>query len=105
MKESNLTLKIRKALEREFPGSRWIKIAGGKHQERGVSDLIGCVNGRFVSVEVKLDESKYGLSALQKDFLEEVKEAGGISIVVHNLDEAISSLKELINQQKSTTPP
>lgn len=48
---------------------------------RGISDIIGCINGRFIALEVKksLDESKkYSpRNALQDKFLADIKKIGG----------------------------
>lgn len=48
---------------------------------RGISDIIGCINGRFIALEVKksLEESKkYSpRNALQDKFLADIKRIGG----------------------------
>lgn len=48
---------------------------------RGISDIIGCINGRFIALEVKksLDESKkYSpRNALQDKFLADIKKISG----------------------------
>jgi len=56
-----------------------------KANKAGVSDLLACVNGRFVSIEVKVGKNKP--TPLQLHNLEEVKKAGGVSFVAYTLDD------------------
>jgi hypothetical protein len=48
----------------------------------GTPDILGCVAGRFVALELKADE-KSPISALQELKLERIREAGGVGLVVH----------------------
>lgn len=65
---------------------------------RGISDIIGCCNGRFFAWELKKSEEeankKTGRIVLQRYHIDLVKKAGGIGRIVHpgNLE---SCLKEL----------
>lgn len=47
----------------------------------GISDLILCVNGKFVAIELKVGSNTP--TALQLDFLKGVKESGGIGGVAY----------------------
>lgn len=66
----------------------------GRH---GISDHIGCVEGRFVATEAKRD-GREKLTKWQQDFLDGVGRARGTSFVVHadNLDWYEEELKRLI---------
>ena len=88
-KESSLHTKIRKFAERR--GHYVIKIWGGGFQEAGIPDLILCVNGIFIGMEVKIDDGKP--SALQVDHVLSITEAGGIGCIVWTFEEAM----EVIN--------
>jgi len=64
----------------------------------GVPDVVACVNGRFIGIEVKADAKKRGPTALQQKNLNEINESGGVGIVIdaNNLDaleEALGGLK------------
>lgn len=50
----------------------------------GVPDILACVNGKFVAIEVK---SKTKLSELQEYNIRKIREAGGIAIVAKSLDD------------------
>ncbi len=50
--ETAVVKAIKRKLEKTF-GGKWVKIHGGPHQVSGVSDLVGCLRGRFIALEVK----------------------------------------------------
>ncbi len=61
----------------------------------GTPDILLCVNGFFVAIELKTSEGV--LSELQKYNLEKIKASGGQSFVISplNIDEHISFLKDI----------
>ncbi len=84
--ESKLQLKIRHALERRWPGSWWFKVHGGPFQPAGIPDLLGCVAGRFVALEVKMPGEEPSL--IQCRTILAMRGAGAIAGVVYSADEA-----------------
>jgi hypothetical protein len=62
----------------------------------GVSDIIGFhkKTGVFVAVEIKAGKDK--LSPYQERFLADVKKAGGVAMVVRNMDDVEALYKSLI---------
>lgn len=56
----------------------------------GVSDIIGCMGGKFFAVELKAPKGT--ASKEQLEFIENVKRAGGIGFIAHSLDEVIDGL-------------
>jgi hypothetical protein len=87
-KESGRTKLIREGLHKAFPGSRWVKIHGDHFQESGIADLIGCVAGRYVAIEMKTSAGQW--DPLQKIFCEEVEKAGGIYIL-WTIDDSVTT--------------
>jgi hypothetical protein len=60
---------------------------------KGSSDIIGILpGGRFLAVECKSDAGR--LSDAQRNFLEAVKEHGGIAIVAHSPEDIARALRE-----------
>lgn len=49
--------------------------------KRGTPDILACINGRFVAIELKRDK-KAKVDMLQKYKLLKIAEAGGLGIVV-----------------------
>lgn len=57
---------------------------------RGVSDILGILpDGRFLAVECKKPKNK--LSEFQREFLENIKNNGGVALVVYSLDDLINA--------------
>lgn len=92
--ESRLQEKIRKALERSV-GGFWFKAHGGPYQARGLPDLIGCVEGFYVAIEVKVNTKKP--TALQRATIKTIKRADGVSFVATDPEEAVSLLLKRLN--------
>jgi len=63
-------------------------------EDRGVSDVVGCLNGKALFVEVKVGkdtESKY-----QKRFKKEMTRAGAVCIVAHDMDQFIEEINQIM---------
>lgn len=86
-KESGLQRRIRAALEKEV-GGFWFKVHGGPFQVAGIPDLLGCVDGYYVSVEVKVPGSGK-TSDIQDATIDKIKAAGGIALVATSPSEAV----------------
>lgn len=89
--ETKIVTKIREALEIEFPESYFRKIHGNPYQHVGIPDLIGCVQGLFIGLEVKTDTGK--TSKIQDIEGQLIIKAGGIHGVVTSPDEAVMIVK------------
>ncbi|WP_407312105.1 VRR-NUC domain-containing protein [Desulfosporosinus sp. SB140] len=53
---------------------------GGQFTKAGVPDLLCCVNGRFVGIELKTEKGR--VSKLQEYTLAKIKESGGQAFVL-----------------------
>jgi Holliday junction resolvase len=69
---------------------------GSGYGNAGVPDFLACVNGRFLAVEAKAGKGK--TTMLQDMHLEKIKTAGGVSMVVNELN--LDQLKETIQWMK-----
>ena len=70
----------------------------GKHAYRtapkkGVSDILACVRGQLIAIEVKIGKDK--LSLEQQGFLENIKNAGGKSMVATDFESFLTGWKDL----------
>ena len=85
--ESNLQRRIQKALRDAFPGCYVRKIHVSEFQTGGIADLLCCIYGLFVAIEVKVPgEERSQLQTYEHD---QVIKAGGISIVAHSPEQAV----------------
>ena len=74
-------------------GAYFEKIHGGSFfPGAGIPDILACVQGRFVAIEVKKPDGGE-LSALQKLKLKQIEESGGIGIVARSVQEVRDRLE------------
>lgn len=75
--------KIRKYILSIEPTAHIYKVYGSGFSRRGEPDLLCCIRGRFIGLEVKDPNNKsYGATPLQLQVINEIKESGGIASVV-----------------------
>lgn len=92
--ETRLQRRIQKALRAKFPNSWWFKVWGGPFQSAGIPDLVGCVEGLFVALEVKMPKKRSNTSAIQEETINDISNAGGIAGVVTSPQEAIDLIND-----------
>lgn len=91
MLEKQVENKIKKWLEQT---NHWyFKVHGGAFQKTGVPDIIACINGKFVAIEVKRSDGGI-VSKLQKAQIQKIKDSGGLVGVAHNIEEFWQILKD-----------
>jgi len=76
-----------------------IPLANGKYRPsgmKGVSDIICCVRGQFLAIEVKRN-SRSKITEEQVSFLKGIKNTGGYAIVATDLNNVISVVERIRN--------
>lgn len=91
MLEKQVENQIKKWLEQH--GYWYFKVHGGPFQKVGVPDIIACINGKFVAIEVKRSDGGI-VSELQKAQIQKIKDSGGLVGVAHNMEEFWQILKD-----------
>jgi hypothetical protein len=61
---------------------------------KGIPDIIGIINGRFIGIEVKIGKDRQ--SADQKEVEKEIKEAGGIYFIAKSYDDYLSKIHDVL---------
>ena len=74
-------------------GAYHVKIHGSAYMPAGTPDLLCCVNGKFVAIEVKKPTGGV-VSELQKLKIKQIRNAGGIAFVANGLDVVKREFKE-----------
>lgn len=74
------------------PSTGKMRTLNGKHHARGVADILGVINGRFIAIEVKRPKGK--VSDHQELFLQSIVDAGGIAFVAYSLDDVTINLQK-----------
>ena len=85
--ETRLVGKILKELRKH--GGFWFKVHGSAYQASGIPDIIGCYQGRFIGMEVKLPETASDASLRQRLMLKRIASAGGIPRIVTSTQDAL----------------
>lgn len=68
----------------------------------GIPDLVACINGRFVGMEIKREGK--APTVIQNRILEEISASGGIAIW-GTAEKVISELKEVLRSETGHGPP
>lgn len=90
--EKTFENKIKKFLDSK--GCYYVKFFANSFTKSGVPDLLACVNGYFVAIEVKAPNGKP--SELQIYNRDKIREAGGISIILY--PDQFQEFKNFINR-------
>lgn len=94
-KETLLKIKVLQALKK-LPNTWFLKTQ--EVARSGVPDILMCLAGRFVAVELKTNEGV--ISKLQEYNLKRIEETGGVSIVLTpgNLEASIQFLENIAKE-------
>lgn len=82
MKEKDYENKIKAYIE--SVGGWWVKFHGNAFTREGVPDLLCCINGKFLAIEVKSDTGKP--SKLQINEIRKINKAGGRADIYYPKD-------------------
>lgn len=88
--EKTFENKIKKYLTAK--GCYWVKYHGNAYSVAGTPDILACVNGYFIGIEVKAQGGKP--SELQLVKIRDIREAGGFGYVVY--PSGFGKLKDII---------
>lgn len=86
--------KIKKFLDEEK--CWYVKFFANGYTRKGIPDLLCCVNGYFLAIEVKAENGK--ATDLQKWNIEKIKQAGGRALILK--PSQFEELKKLIFELK-----
>jgi len=63
----------------------------------GLPDIIGCVQGRFIGIEVKRPERIDRVTPLQQAILDEITRNGGLAFVASDPQSVIEKIQTFLN--------
>lgn len=92
MTEKSFQSKLIKLIEKN--NGYVVKFNASAISKTGVPDLLACINGKFVGLEVKKENGKP--SEIQLWNIEQIKKSGGIAMVVKPSD--YENVKKLIEK-------
>lgn len=89
MNESDITKSILKYLK-TLPRCFFWKEHGGIYGTSGIPDIIVCIDGRFIALEVKTQKGK--TTPLQNAAIRKIRSSGGFAFVVRSAEEAKNAI-------------
>ncbi len=103
--ETVLVKAIKTAIMAMWPDAVVYKIHGGPAQEAGIPDLICCVDGRFIALEVKKQQAGESTAhayarttEIQTYQRDRIREAGGWCSTVLSVDEALDHIRKALGE-------
>ena len=98
MREKNIENKIKNYLRSK--GAYYVKYFGNQFSQVGVPDILACYRGRFIGIEVKNEKGK--TSPLQDINLQQIAQAGGLSLVARSVED-VKFIIDRIDLQEGTS--
>lgn len=96
-KEAYFQTKVKKALEKRFPEAVTVKIAQGYYSQNGIPDIMVIKDGHYFGFEIKRPVLG-ALSAIQRQAISRIRNAGGTAEVVSYPEEAIRIIEDYFRE-------
>lgn len=93
--EKEVENQIKRELERR--GAWYVKFHADNFTPPGVPDLIACVDGKFVAIEVKAPDKLKNVSLPQQIQIANIRRANGIAFVANSLETFTELLDKYLN--------
>lgn len=74
----------------------WIKTHGGPYARQGTPDLLACIEGYFIGLEVKLPGKEDTLTPLQEETIRTINAEGGFASMVTSVEEALFFVEQFL---------
>jgi len=105
--EAGVVDAICRAIKREYPHAWQFKVVGSPWQMSGVPDLLFCVSGLLVGLEVKYQRrgetravARQKAEPIQRVQLRRIARAGGIAAVVLSKEEALAMIARALREKR-----
>lgn len=92
-KETALQNKVIVVLKKIFKEDIWFSKISDRYN-RGIPDIIGCIDGMFFGLELKRDKGRP--SKLQLYNIDKIKKAGGTVCIVRTVEESLLIIKSML---------
>jgi len=106
--ESQLVGQIMKAIKQAHPGAWTMKVHGSQFQTPGIPDLLVCVQGLLIGIEVKHqkraeseEHARNRTTPLQQIQIQKIIDAGGMAGVALSVQEALDLISRAIERKQS----
>lgn len=80
------------------PAKKVFRKSSNSHHIKGVADILGCIEGRMIAIEVKAEKGK--VSPEQRVFLTRINQEGGVAFVARSIDQVARELYKAFPEHK-----
>lgn len=101
--ETALAKRVVNAIKDHYPSSWVLKVHGSAYQRSGIPDLLVCVDGLLIGIELKHqytgeseDHVLSRVTAAQRREIRKIEEAGGTSGVAWSVDMALDMISQAL---------
>lgn len=105
--EAQLVDAVRRAIYARWPSALVLKIHGSPYQPAGIPDLLVCVEGRFVGIELKdqkpgetLGHAVGRTSRVQWAMIGKIMRAGGTAGVATDIETAVQIVNDALGRSQ-----
>lgn len=98
-KEKDLQARVKDAIIKRY-GKNVYYIHPRSRVQKDLLDIYLCFYGRFVTIELKKDLQEYGATKIQLYQMNKIREAGGATILVDNLEDVLDALEIIKPKRK-----
>lgn len=99
--ESNFVSKVEEYIRTTFRDEAWfLKVGGNAAQRSGVPDIIICLKGKLIAIELKREDGSGRASKQQLIECKKINKAGGVAIVSDDFNEVKILLNSIYNNVK-----
>jgi len=106
--EGALTAAIQKEIHARWPSAWQFKVVGSPYQMAGVPDLLLCIEGRLIGLEVKFirpgESHAHAMertSPQQRVQIDRIRVAGGGAATVTSIPEAMAVIEEALTRERT----
>lgn len=86
--EKNLQNKVIEHIKTTYKKEAWfLNTVGSASQRSGIPDILACVNGKFIGIELKREDGSGRPSPQQEIEVKKINQAGGYAIISSDYNE------------------
>lgn len=98
--ESNFVSKVEKHIRTTFRDEAWfLKVGGNAAQKSGTPDILVCIKGKFIALELKREDGSGRPSEQQKIECDKIRKAGGLAIISEDFKEVKNFLNAIYKNE------
>lgn len=99
--ESDFVSKVEKYIKTTFRDEAWfLKVGGNASQRSGVPDILVCLKGKLIAIELKREDGSGEPSEQQIIECKKINKAGGVAIISDDFNEVKFLLNSIYNNVK-----